>query len=68
MLRQSGPVPLAVEAAVVADMESMGIDPALIYAFQHTGMMVVGATLDRYTDQQLQGWQSAVDRYRSLVA
>ena len=65
---RSQSVPIVIEAAAVADMESMGIDPALIYAFQHTGMMVMGATLDLYSDQQLLGWQSAVDRYRSLIA
>lgn len=58
----------SLESEIVADMEELGLDPAYIYAFQHTGMIVTDATLDCYTDEELTGWQEALDRYRRLAA
>jgi len=49
-------------------MEELGLDPAYIYAFQHTGMLVTDATLDCYTDQELADWQAALERYRRVAA
>lgn len=60
-------VELRLEAAIVADMESLGIDPALIYAFQHTGVIVTEDTIDHLSDEQLVGWQAAIDRYRAIA-
>jgi hypothetical protein len=59
-------LPPQLEAMIVADMEELGVDPALVYAFQHTGFLVTDATMDGYTDQELQVWQAAVDRYHRL--
>lgn len=58
---------LRLEAAIVADMQSLGIDPALIYAFQHTGVIVTEDTIEHLSDAQLVGWQAAVDRYRAIA-
>ncbi len=35
--------PVKAEAVMTAAMEDVGIDPALIYAWQHTGMLVTEA-------------------------
>lgn len=64
--RVGQPLPSQIEAMVVRDMEDLGVDPALVYAFQHTGMLVTDATIDGYSDAQLVSWQEAVDRYRRL--
>lgn len=61
-------IPPRLENEIVADMEQLGLDPAYIYAFQHTGMIVTDSTLDCYTDSELTGWQEALDRYRQLAA
>ncbi len=61
-------IPPRLETEIVADMEELGLDPAYIYAFQHTGMMVTDSTLDCYTDSELLGWQDALNRYRQLAA
>ncbi len=66
LTRVGQPLPSQIEAMVVRDMEDLGIDPALVYAFQHTGMLVTDATIDGYSDAQLASWQEAVDRYRRL--
>lgn len=60
------PLPSHIEAMVVRDMEDLGVDPAFVYAFQHTGLLVTDATLDGYSDSQLASWQGAVNRYRRL--
>ncbi|MDH3500614.1 MAG: hypothetical protein OEM97_10855, partial [Acidimicrobiia bacterium] len=57
-----------VESMVVRDMEDLGVEPAFIYAFQHTGLLVTDATIDGYSDQELMTWQLALDRYRRLDA
>lgn len=46
-------------------MESSGLDPAFIYAFQKTGLIVVSENMDALTGNDLQLWQDAVDEYRS---
>lgn len=52
----------------MSDMEELGLDPAYIYAFQHTGMLVTDLTLDCYTDTELADWQAALERYRRVAA
>lgn len=61
-------LPIDMEAMIVADMEALGMDSALIYAFQHTGLLVTDDTMSGYTDDQLLAWQAAVDRYRTTAA
>lgn len=61
-------IPPTLEVQIVSDMEELGLDPAYIYAFQHTGMLVTDLTLDCYTDTELADWQAALERYRRVAA
>lgn len=64
---EPGSMEPTLKSAVVADMQSMGLDPAFMYAFQHTGYLVTNETIDRYSDAQLLGWQAAIERYRAVA-
>ncbi len=59
-------LPAHIEAMIVQDMVDLGVDPAFVYAFQHTGLLVTDATIDGYTDAELALWQATLDRYRRL--
>lgn len=46
-------------------MEASGVDPALIYAVQETGLIVSEENQHLISDKDLAAWQAAIDRYRS---
>ena len=46
-------------------MKAAGTDPALIYAFEETGLIVSEENRDMISDQDYAAWESAVERYRS---
>jgi hypothetical protein len=50
---------------VSAAMTAAGIDPAFIYAFQKTGLIVASENMDFLTGRDLMVWTAAVDEYRS---
>ena len=45
-------------------MKSADIDPAILYAFEETGLMVSEENRDMFSDQQLAEWETAIARYR----
>jgi len=49
-------------------MADVGADPALIYAFQRTGMYVCEENEHRLSGSQLAAWNGAVDEYYRTLA
>ena len=47
-------------------MEELGVDPAIIYAFQETGLMVSDENQHLISDADLAKWHAALERYRTL--
>jgi len=50
---------------LLASMKKAQVDPAFIYAFNKTGLIVVSENMDFLTGDDLQMWQEAVDEYRT---
>jgi len=53
-----------VEHELAMAMRQAGTDPALIYAFEETGMIVSEDNQDLLSDEDLAEWHAAVRRYR----
>lgn len=59
-----GAPPLEViEHLTVEAMKKAGVEPALIYAFEETGLMVNEENERRVTDVDLAEWEDAIDEY-----
>ena len=43
-----------------------GIDPAIIYAMNKTGMILVGGKEDHWSEADLAEWDAAIEEYDSL--
>lgn len=59
------PVPLSpvrAEAMMTVAMEEAGVDPALIYAWQHTGMLLTEDNRDLLEAEDVAEWEGAVRR------
>ncbi len=54
-----------VEHQIAQAMQQAGIDPALIYAFEQTGLLVTEENQHLIPAHGLQAWQAAVARYRA---
>src|SRR5262249_42064417 len=54
-----------VEHQVVEAMKRAGIDPALIYAFEQTGLLVSEENETLISENDLRAWQEAVARYNA---
>jgi hypothetical protein len=54
-----------VEAGLVAAMTEAGIDPAYIYAYSKTGMIVTEANQGQWSEEDLAEWRAAFEEYRS---
>ena len=54
-----------VEHEMVEDMKAAGIDPALIYAFEKTGLLVTEANEHLIADKDLAEWEAAIEEYRA---
>jgi len=57
------PHPEHVEAAMVADMQAAGIDPAIIYAFEKTGRLVTADNRHLIPERDLAEWDAAIREY-----
>jgi hypothetical protein len=55
----------AVEHHLAEAMRRAGIDPALVYAFEQTGLLVTEDNQHLIPEQDLHAWQAAIDRYHS---
>jgi hypothetical protein len=61
------PQPLSfdtIEEELIAAMAAAGIDPALIYAFHKTGLIVSERNQHLLTRADLKEWNDAVEEYR----
>lgn len=56
------------EHQMVQGMKAAGVDPALIYAFEQTGILVGEDNQHLFSDKDLAKWQDAIDRYRAQHA
>jgi len=52
------------EHMMVEDMKKASIDPAIIYAFTETGLLVTEENKDLLSDKDLEEWQQAIEEYR----
>jgi hypothetical protein len=52
------------EAMVVEDMKSAGLDPAFIYAFEKTGFLISEENQHLIPEKNLEEWRSAVEEYQ----
>ncbi len=52
------------EHFMVEGMKAAGVDPALIYAFTRTGLIISEENQHLISDQDRQQWQAAIDEYR----
>jgi hypothetical protein len=43
-----------------------GIDPAIIYAINRTGMILVGGKEDHWSEADLAEWDAAIEEYSAL--
>src|SRR5215470_13042380 len=43
-----------------------GIDPAIIYAINKTGMILVGGKEDHWSEKDLAEWEAAIEEYSAL--
>ena len=57
-----------VRTILVSAMADVGADPALIYAFQKTGVYVCEENEQRLSRSQLAAWNGAVDEYYRTLA
>ena len=57
------PHPEHLEHMMVEDMKKAGIDPALIHAFEETGMLVSDGNEDLFTDDDMDEWHEAIAEY-----
>ena len=57
-----------VRAILVSAMAEVGADPALIYAFQRTGVYACEDNERRLSQSQLAAWNGAVDEYYKTLA
>lgn len=54
------------EHFMVEAMKKSGLDPALIYAFEKTGMLVTEENQHLIPESDLDKWEAAIDEYESL--
>src|SRR5579875_125733 len=53
------------EHEMVQAMKGANLDPALIYAFEKTGLLVTAQNQHLLSDQDLAEWQAAVDEFQA---
>jgi len=54
-----------IEHEMVQAMQEAGLDPAFIYAFEKTGLLVTEQNQHLISDQDLTQWQAALDEYQA---
>ena len=52
------------EAMMVEDMKTAGLDPAFIYAFEKTGLLVSEENQHLIPEKDLEDWRAAIEEYR----
>jgi hypothetical protein len=59
------PHPEHFEHMMVEDMKAAGIDPALIYAFEKTGLLVTEQNQRLIPEKDLAEWDAAIEEYEA---
>jgi hypothetical protein len=59
------PHPEHLEAMMVEDMKAAGLDPAFIYAFEKTGLLVTEQNQHLIPDEDLAEWDAAIEEYEA---
>ena len=54
---------LATKQKMIEAMRENNADPAYIYAFEKTGILVFQETMDALTEEQMEEWAQAYDEY-----
>jgi hypothetical protein len=57
------PHPEHLEAMMVEDMKAAGLDPAYIYAFEQTGLLVTEQNQHLIPENDLAQWDAAIEEY-----
>jgi hypothetical protein len=57
-----------VDGRLLALLEEADADPAMIYAFRRTGLLLEEANEHRATEQELAAWRNALDEYQRRKA
>ena len=57
------PHPEHLEAMMVEGLKAAGLDPAFVYAFEKTGLLVTGQNQHLIPDEDLAEWGAAVEEY-----
>ncbi len=57
------PHPEHLEAMMVEEMKGAGLDPAFIYAFEKTGLLVTQQNQHLISDEDLAEWDAALEEY-----
>ena len=52
------------EAMIVEDMEKAGLDPAFIFAFEKTGLLVSEENQHLIPEKDLEDWRAAIEEYQ----
>jgi len=53
------------EHEMVQAMQASGVDPAIIYAFTETGLLVSEENQHLITEKDMADWQAAIEKYRA---
>ena len=53
---------------MVEAMKKAGLDPALIYAFEKTGLLVTEENQDLLPDKDVAEWAAAIEEYEAMQA
>lgn len=56
------------EHGIAEGMKAAGVDPAFVYAFEQTGILVSEDNQHLLSDKDLAEWQNAIDHYRARHA
>src|SRR5262249_4418996 len=59
------PHPEHLEAMMVEDMKGAGLDPAFIYAFEKTGLLVTEQNQHLIPERDLAEWDAAIEEYET---
>jgi hypothetical protein len=59
------PHPEHLEAMIVEDMKAAGLDPAFVYAFEKTGLLVTQQNQHLIPDADLAQWQAAIEEFEA---
>jgi predicted glycoside hydrolase/deacetylase ChbG (UPF0249 family) len=52
-----------VQEQMVEVMQEVGMDPAIIYAYKTTGMLVGESNYSQWSEEELAEWYAAIDEY-----